>query len=877
MKSDRWQRVNQIFEAALEFAAEERRAFVSGACDGDASLRQEVESLLVAHNEAESFMERPAVAEVVEAVLGSEKLFKGQRVGQYKILGELGQGGQGAVYQALDTKLNRTVALKLLPPELTVNEINRKRFQREAQLASALDHPNICTIHDLTEFDGLHFIVMQFVAGRNIRELVGGHPLELTSALKVAIQVCDALAAAHAQGIIHRDIKAQNVIVTDNGQAKILDFGLAKLTQEDPEVKDQTELTVQGSPYGTPTYAAPEQSRGERVDHRADIFSTGVLLYEMLAGTGAFHGKTAVDVRHAVLHETPKPIAELRGEPIPEKLQATIDRALAKEPRERFQNIAEMRNELIAVLRELPEAETSETTRFVENFKSYVPRRIQTWNRQAKLLMAGAVLLGLILAGFLTYRFIYSDAARTSAQPVISSVAVMPFANIGGDANTEYLSDGVTETLIDSLSKLPNVAVKSRSSVFRYKGREIDPSVAGSELSVQAVLTGRLVQRGDALFLSLELVDARNNNHLWGSQYNRRLADLVTVQEEIVKDIAHYLRPTLTGAEQKDLTRHYTDNTEAYQLYLRGRYFWLRFTPADHQKAAEYFNQAIAIDPTFALAYAGLGDTYAASATNGWISPREGYPKAKVAVKRALEIDNTLAEAHNTAGALAMFYDLDWATAEREYKRAIELNPNYAITYEVYSYLLSAIGRLDEGIAMAQRGLQVDTLSVPLGNDVGGAYYLARRYDQAIKQYQESIELDSTDAVAHWNLGEVYELKGMPEAAIKELQKAIAIAGRTSGLLALLGHAYAASGKQGEAQKILGQLNKMSEQAYVSPYDLAILYIGLGDKDRAFEQLTKAYEDRTGWIIYLNVEPIFDPLRSDPRFVELVSRMKFPR
>ncbi len=485
MKSDRWQRVNQIFEAALEFAAEERRAFVSGACDGDVSLRQEVESLLAAHNEAESFMERPAVAEVVEAVLGSEKLFKGQRVGQYKILGELGQGGQGAVYQALDTKLNRTVALKLLPPELTVNEINRKRFQREAQLASALDHPNICTIHDLTEFDGLHFIVMQFVAGRNIRELVGGHPLELTSALKVAIQVCDALAAAHAQGIIHRDIKAQNVIVTDNGQAKILDFGLAKLTQEDPEVKDQTELTVQGSPYGTPTYAAPEQSRGERVDHRADIFSTGVLLYEMLAGTGAFHGKTAVDVRHAVLHETPKPIAELRGEPIPEKLQATIDRALAKEPRERFQNIAEMRNELIAVLRELPEAETSETTRFVENFKSYVPRRIQTWNRQAKLLMAGAVLLGLILAGFLTYRFIYSDAARTSAQPVISSVAVMPFANIGGDANTEYLSDGVTETLIDSLSKLPNVAVKSRSSVFRYKGREIDPSVAGSELSVQ--------------------------------------------------------------------------------------------------------------------------------------------------------------------------------------------------------------------------------------------------------------------------------------------------------------------------------------------------------------------------------------------------------
>jgi serine/threonine protein kinase/formylglycine-generating enzyme required for sulfatase activity/dienelactone hydrolase len=407
LSPERWQQVKELFGSALQRETGEREKFLSEACAGDDSLRHEVEALLAAHAEAENFIEKPAVQKVAGLIVEKQKTFSaGARVGHYEIIETLGAGGQGSVYKALDTKLNRAIALKTIPPELTVDNTSRKRFQREAQLASSLDHPNICTVHDLTEIDGAHFIIMQFVAGRNVRELVNSHPLELKSALKIAIQVCDALAAAHAQGIIHRDIKAHNVIITENGQAKILDFGLAKLTRERANDKDQTELTALGSPYGTPTYAAPEQSRGERVDHRADIFSTGVLLYEMLAGVWPFQGKTVIDVRHAVLYDEPKPISELRGEAIPKRLQEIVTKALAKEPGERYQEIALMRDDLIATLRELPEIEDSETTNFLEKLKTIKPSHIGTWSKSAKLLFAVACVLALSLAatGALLYR-----------------------------------------------------------------------------------------------------------------------------------------------------------------------------------------------------------------------------------------------------------------------------------------------------------------------------------------------------------------------------------------------------------------------------------------------------------------------------------------
>jgi len=871
VKNDRWQRVNQIFEAALEFAAEERRAFVSGACNGDESLRQDVESLLAAHNEAQNFMERPAVAEVAEVVLDFKKLFKGQNVGQYKILKEIGKGGQGAVYQPLDTKLNRTVALKLLPPLLTVNEINRKRFQREAQLASALDHPNICTIHDLIEFDGLHFIVMQFVAGRNIRELVGGHPLDLISAVKIAIQVCDALGAAHAQGIIHRDIKAQNVIVTDNGKAKILDFGLAKLTQESPDGRDQTELTVQGSPYGTPTYAAPEQSRGEHVDNRADIFSTGILLYEMLTGTWAFHGKTAVDVRHAVLYETPKPIAQLRGEQIPDKLQAIIDRALAKDPRDRFQNILEMRDELIAVLRESPEAESTETTRFLEDFRSYMPRRIRAWNKPAKVLLMSTVVLCLIFAGLLTYSFMRSAASRTSERP-IDSIAVMPFVNAGQDQNAEYLSDGITETLINRLSQIPSLRVMSRSAAFRYKGKESDAKTVGKELNVRTVLKGEVKQIGDQISIDVELIDTSDDHQIWGDQYVRKFADILAIQREIAQEISGKLRLKLSGAEQQQLTKNFTESADAYQLYLKGRFYWNKRTEESYQKAIDYFQQAIDKDPNYALAYTGLADAYSFLSGQGIRAPTEVFPLAKDAASRAMALDDSLAEAHCSLGYIKLYYDWDWNGAAQEYRRAIELNPNYATAHHGYAYYLASMERTEEAIAEIKKAQELDPLSLIINTDHGEFYYFARRPDQAIEQLRKALDLDSSFVRAHFLLARAYAQKGQCNQAIEEFQRAKALDAKVE-MLGGLGQGYASCGRKDEARRVLNELLELSKQHYVSPHWIASIYAGLGERDAAFEWLNKAVELRFGPLIYLKVNPIWDNLRSDPRFQILLSRV----
>ncbi len=495
----------------------------------------------------------------------------------------------------------------------------------------------------------------------------------------------------------------------------------------------------------------------------------------------------------------------------------------------------------------------------------------KNWNW--KILVGSVVVLFLILTGFLAYRFARSNNQTNVTETPLESIAVLPFINESGNADIEYLSDGMTETLISTLAQIPKLNVKARSSVFRYKGKEVSAQTVGADLNVQAVLNGRIVERGDQLTLYLSLVDARTGNQIWGEQYNRKLTDLVSLQSDIARDVSNKLKTKLTDADEQRLVKTYTANAEAYQLYLKGRYFWNKFTPADHRKAAEFFNQAIAKDPGYALAYVGLADTYGASATNSWIPSKEGYLKSKAAVRKALEIDDTLAQAHTTLGAMNMFSDLDWEAAEREYKRAIELNPNYELTYELYSYLLSALGRPDEAIAMAQRGLELDPLSALLSEDVAGAYYSARQYDQAIKQIQKTLEIEPNRPGEHIHLGNVYEQKGMYEEAIAEYQKAISVSERTSNILGFLGHAYAASGKRNEAVKILNEMKEMSKQKYVSSYDLAILYTGLGDKDKALEQLNHAYEERDGWIICLRVEPLFDPLRSDPRFQDLIRRI----
>lgn len=866
MTPNRWQNINEIFEAAVRLTAAERNAYVKDACAGDDSLLAEVGTLLAAHDKAKDFMESPAAGEVAGEILGLNKDPKsGQMIGHYRIVSEIGKGGQGAVYKALDTRLDRTVALKTLPPGFMADETSRKRFQREARLASSLDHPNICTVHDLTEIDGAHFIVMQFVEGKNVRQLVGGRPLELKTALMIAIQVCDALATAHRKGIIHRDIKAHNIVVTGDGNVKIFDFGLAKTTGEaSPE---QTELTVPGSPYGTPTYAAPEQSRGEKVDHRADIFSTGVLLYEMLTGTWAFPGKTAVDVRHSVLYDDPALVAKKRGEEIPEKLQGIIDKALAKEPGRRYQDISVMRDELVGVLRELPAGETSETDRFIQSFK---PRHLRPWGRFAGAVTAVAVVLLVVFGALGIYR---SFDAAASKKP-IESVAVLPFTNESEDPNAEYLSDGISESLINDLSRLPSLKVSPRNTVFRYKDRPSEARAIGSELGVGAVLTGSLRQIGDRISISVELVDVSENRQLWGQQYVRKFSDVFEMQRDITREVASQLRLKLTG-EPQQIVKPQTTNPEAYRLYLQGRYLAVKMTRESLEKGIKYLEQAIQLDPNYALAYSGLAFYYIQS-LDQIMPPSEAMPKSRAAALKAIELDDSLAEAHVSLAFVYWQYDWDWEKAGQEYKRAMELAPTNSENRAAYGFFLILMGRFDEGIAEIDEASRLNPLSIETGLYVPPGYYFARRYDISLQKSREALETTPDFWLPHLIAGRALEQKGDLKGATEQYQKAREIDQNTSEILMDLGRAYGTSGKRADAEKILKILKDRETTGYVSPFQTAMVHIGLNDKTKALDALEQAYQARSWYMSWLKTAPELDPLRGEPRFAELLKRMNFP-
>ena len=820
----------------------------------------------------------------------------------------------GEVYLANDTKLDRDIALKILPADVSSNKDRMARFVREAKSAAALNHPNIAHVYEIGESAGVNFIAMELVDGHTLRELIYVERTELVKLLRYLQHVAEGLAKAHSAGIVHRDLKPDNIMVTRDGHAKILDFGLAKLMErradeasgrpgdEEPTVALPPHppvipsLSKAGLIMGTVGYMSPEQAQGKtrEIDHRSDIFSFGCILYEAVTGQRPFAGTDTVDTLNKIIREPATPITDLN--PLaPTDLQRMVRRCLAKDPEDRYQTIKDVAIEIKELRHELKAAgiETTATPHHSATHGAQ-PTEILSRNKTARSsssfanrdssaeslvsnfkqhkvaigIIAGLIIVAGIVAGWSYWR------SNKAAAAAIDSIAVLPFVIQNNDSNIDWIADGLTESIINGLTPLQNLKVTPRSSVFRYKGKDLDPVQVGNELGVSAVLTGRLQQRGDDLVVSTELIDVRHNKQIWGDQYKRKVADLLAVQTDIANAISGNLRPTLSGTEAEKIKKRYSQNSEAYQLYLKGRYHWLKFTPDDHKKAAAYFNQAITLDPNFALAHSGLSDTFGASATNGWISPREGYLKAKIASKRSLELDDSLAEAHASVGAIAMFYDFDWATAEHEYKRAIELNPSYEIGLELYSYLLVALGKFDDGIRMGQRGIETDPASVVLSDDLAQAYYMARRFDDAARQAQKSLDMDPNHYGIFVLLAQLYEAKGMHDAAIEQCKKAIALVGRTSMILSLLGHAYAESDRRDEAIKIINELSERSKNEYISPYDVAIIYVGLRDKEHALEQLAKAYEDRAGWMINLNVDPIFDPIRSDPRFVQLVHRMK---
>ena len=829
----------------------------------------------------------------------------GTRLDRYEIHSMLGEGGMGEVYLAQDKKLDRKVALKILPNDVAANQDRMRRFVQEAKSAAALNHPNIAHIYEIDECDGTNFIAMEFVEGVTLREKIHRERTELRKLLRYLQEVAEGLAKAHASGIVHRDLKPDNIMITRDGHAKILDFGLAKLLETKSESTSEVgeaataimpvQHSTPGVVMGTVGYMSPEQAQAKPVDQRSDIFSFGCLLYEAATGRKPFAGDSIVDTLHKIIHDPAPAITDFNPAASPE-LQRVIRKCLAKEPEKRYQTIRDTANdleELLEAMKGVSDLErsvvpptntmtsslsdsstdnvrarnTASVSQHPASSAEYVIRGI----KQHRLTVVIALLVLVVSAVGL---FLYLRAARTTG--AIESIAVMPFVNQNGDSEVEYLSDGMTETLIKSLSQLPNLAVKSRSTVFYYKGKETLPKKLGEELGVQAVLLGRVGGRGEDLKLSLELVDTQTQNVIWSEQYDRKQSDLVSLQREIAKDVSTKLKARLSGADEANVTKTSTANPEAYQAYLKGRYYWNRRTAENINKAIAQFKFATDRDPNYALALVGLADCYLVLNEYAGTPTSETLPQAKVYAERALAIDPQLAEPHATLASLNEYMG-HLAEAEREFKKAIELNPTYATAYHWYSIFLKDVGRNDEAAAIIKRAQEIDPLSSVIGVNVSRMYQLQNNHEASIQNSLKIIQLDPNFGPAYQYLGLSYLRLGRNADAIASSEKAVELTNRAGITLGDLGYVYAATGRRSEAVNVIKELEaKYARKEAIGQY-IAAVYVGLGDYDKAFEWLEKDLEARNWKVVEIRWQLQFDALRDDPRFKNLLRRMGLPQ
>ena len=789
----------------------------------------------------------------------------GQTISHYRILEQLGAGGMGVVYKAHDSRLDRALALKLLPEELAQQPQALERFRREARAASALNHPGICTIYDIGEQDGRAFIAMEFIDGETLRSHIHGKALPLEEILKLGIQIAEALDAAHAEGIIHRDIKPANIFVTKRGQAKVLDFGLAKLIPKgiagaglEFGGQSQDSTSIVGIISGTPSYMSPEQVRGDDLDQRTDIFSLGLLLYEMATGRQAFGGGTGGMIIEAVLTRPPVSVRSINLD-IPPRLESIIDKALHKDRGQRYQRAADMLTDLQRLKRDTDSG-----------------RGDQEGDAESVPLSASDPLSS---TGTRTSR---ASAAQTTAlrpgrvSKIIGSLAVLPFENVSRDPENEYLSDGIAGSLINILATVPRLRVMAQSTVFRYKGREIDPQAIGRELNVRAVLTGRMMQSGGSLRIGTELVDVATGAQLWSAQFDRKPGDIFLIQDEISNEISGKLRLQLTRAEKKRLIRRDTEDAEAYRLYLQGRHHWNRWTEEGFYKAIGYFQQAVEKDPSYALAYTGLAESYVLLGWNSYLPPKDAFPKGKAAAMTALRLDPDLGEAHTPLAAALWLYDWQWKEAQTEFKRSLDLNPAYPTANHWHAEYVMTMGHQLEAIAKMKNSQELDPLSLIISVAIGWAFYMARRYDEAIEQLLRTVELDPNYPVTHWILGLLYRKTGRYELAITAGDKGVNLSGGSPLMRAALAHTYGESGRTKEAVQVLDDLTELAKHKYVAPHFFAGIHIGLGENERAIQYLEKSWEDHSHWLIYLHLDPSMDALRSNPSFQDLLRRVGLP-